>query len=593
MNKKLFLKFFSVSLTSVLILFFIITAVLSAGEALYYYKILDDNVKQVSESDFITDSNYVSKSQNSNEINFEAIENILKTYYGQLSVNRNRSVYIIKSDDLKIAVPTSLSGESIESSENIVSAASGKDGNKYRLFKRKMDAAYPIIIDNTGYILYVNDNMADLRGGMFYNIKFYFMLLLFCVLTAFVISFLITKRLDKSIKKITNRAEGFKKGELSESFGDVKESDFPKLVESVNHMGYVMAESIQRMNSDKHRIELIIEHINNGIITFDNNQNVIQINSAAKRILKIKDEKPIKFDELFKNSGIDVRMAEFSYLEKSASVQKEITKDGGHIKVWFIPFKMDTERYAGVVCVLEDVTEQFNVMSAMRKFVADVSHELKTPITVISSYTETVLNSYLDDKAMTANLLNIVYQEAGKMTELVQNLLDISRYEMKTMPRKEENFSIDDMINSLVKTFKLQAEKKELDLKYTRMTEIPEFKGSRSDIERAVKNIISNSIKYTSRGDKIRIFAGRLRNDIYIKVEDTGWGIPESKLGHLFERFYRVEEEARSRDKGGTGLGLSIAKEIIESYGGNIKIESEYTKYTRVTITLPVPDLKK
>ena len=547
MNKKLFFKFFSVSLTSVLILFFIITAVLSAGEALYYYKILDDNV----------------------------------------------SVYIIKSDDLKIAVPTSLSGESIESSENIVSAASGKDGNKYRLFKRKMDAAYPIIIDNTGYILYVNDNMADLRGGMFYNIKFYFMLLLFCVLTAFVISFLITKRLDKSIKKITNRAEGFKKGELSESFGDVKESDFPKLVESVNHMGYVMAESIQRMNSDKHRIELIIEHINNGIITFDNNQNVIQINSAAKRILKIKDEKPIKFDELFKNSGIDVRMAEFSYLEKSASVQKEITKDGGHIKVWFIPFKMDTERYAGVVCVLEDVTEQFNVMSAMRKFVADVSHELKTPITVISSYTETVLNSYLDDKAMTANLLNIVYQEAGKMTELVQNLLDISRYEMKTMPRKEENFSIDDMINSLVKTFKLQTEKKELDLKYTRMTEIPEFKGSRSDIERAVKNIISNSIKYTSRGDKIRIFAGRLRNDIYIKVEDTGWGIPESKLGHLFERFYRVEEEARSRDKGGTGLGLSIAKEIIESYGGNIKIESEYTKYTRVTITLPVPDLKK
>ncbi len=593
MNKKLFFKFFSVSLTSVLILFFIITAVLSAGEALYYYKILDDNVKQVSESDFITDSNYVSKFQNSNDINFEAIENILKTYYGQLSINRNRSVYIIKSDDLKIAVPTSLSGESIESSENIVSAASGKDGNKYRLFKRKMDAAYPIIIDNTGYILYVNDNMADLRGGLFYNIKFYFMLLLFCVFTAFVISFLITKRLDKSIKKITNRAEGFKKGELSESFGDVKESDFPKLVESVNHMGYVMAESIQRMNSDKHRIEVIIEHINNGIITFDNNQNVIQINSAAKRILKIKDEKPIKFDELFKNSGIDVRMAEFSYLEKSASVQKEITKDGGHIKVWFIPFKMDTERYAGVVCVLEDVTEQFNVMSAMRKFVADVSHELKTPITVISSYTETVLNSYLDDKAMTANLLNIVYQEAGKMTELVQNLLDISRYEMKTMPRKEENFSIDDMINSLVKTFKLQAEKKELDLKYTRMTEIPEFKGSRSDIERAVKNIISNSIKYTSRGDKIRIFAGRLRNDIYIKVEDTGWGIPESKLGHLFERFYRVEEEARSRDKGGTGLGLSIAKEIIESYGGNIKIESEYTKYTRVTITLPVPDLKK
>ena len=591
MNKKLFIKFFTVSLTAVFILLIITVSVLSAGEAMFYYKLLDDNMKSVTESDFISASNYIMTSQNENNgvnADYEAIENILSNYNGQLSINQNRRIYLLKSDDLSIVVPTSIAGEKIEKSENISLAESGVIGNKYRLFSGAMDDAYPISFGGGNYILYVKDNMSELRAGVFYKLKFLFLLFIPCLIAAFLITLFISKRINKSIEKITNRAEGFKKGELYEVFGDGKDNDFPELVDSVNHMGYVMTESIQRMNSDKHRVEVIIEHINNGIITFDNNQNVIQINSAAKRILKIKDEKSVKFDEFFKNCGIDVRMAEFSYFEKSKTVQKEITKDSGHIKVWFVPFKMDSERYAGVVCVFEDVTEQFNVMSAMRKFVADVSHELKTPITVISSYTETVLNSYLDDKAMTANLLKIVYQEAGKMTELVQNLLDISRYEMKTMPRKEENFSIDDMLNSLVQTFKLQAEKKELDLKYTRMTDIPEFKGSRSDIERAVKNIISNSIKYTSRGDKIQIFAGRLRNDIYIKVEDTGWGIPESKRGHLFERFYRVEEEARSRDKGGTGLGLSIAKEIIESYGGNIKIESEYTKYTRVTITLPV-----
>lgn len=591
MNKKLFIKFFTVSLTAVFILLIITVSVLSAGEAMFYYKLLDDNMKSVAESDFISASNYIMTSQNENSgvnADYEAIENILSNYNGQLSINQNRRIYLLKRDDLSIVVPASIAGEKIEKSENISLAESGVIGNKYRLFSGAMDDAYPISFGGGNYILYVKDNMSELRAGVFYKLKFLFLLFIPCLIAAFLITLFISKRINKSIEKITNRAEGFKKGELYEVFGDGKDNDFPELVDSVNHMGYVMTESIQRMNSDKHRVEVIIEHINNGIITFDNNQNVIQINSAAKRILKIKDEKSVKFDEFFKNCGIDVRMAEFSYFEKSGTVQKEITKDSGRIKVWFVPFKMDSERYAGVVCVFEDVTEQFNVMSAMRKFVADVSHELKTPITVISSYTETVLNSYLDDKAMTANLLKIVYQEAGKMTELVQNLLDISRYEMKTMPRKEENFSIDDMLNSLVQTFKLQAEKKELDLKYTRMTDIPEFKGSRSDIERAVKNIISNSIKYTSRGDKIQIFAGRLRNDIYIKVEDTGWGIPESKLGHLFERFYRVEEEARSRDKGGTGLGLSIAKEIIESYGGNIKIESEYTKYTRVTITLPV-----
>ena len=592
MNKKLFIKFFTVSLITVFILLIITVSVLSAGEAMFYYKRLDDNMKSVTESDFVSAANYIIISQNeaSGDTNadYEAVENILSNYNGQLSINQNRRIYLLKSDDLSIVIPTSIIGETLEKSENISLAESGMTGNKYRLFGGVMDVAYPIRFGDGNYILYIKDNMSDLRASVFYKLKFVFLLFIPCLIAAFLITLFISRRINKSIEKITNRAEGFKKGELYEVFGDNKDNDFPELVNSVNHMGYVMTESIQRMNSDKHRVEVIIEHINNGIITFDNNQNVIQINSAAKRILKIKDEKSVKFDEFFKKCGIDVRMAEFSYFEKSGTVQKEITRDSGRIKVWFVPFKMDSERYAGVVCVFEDVTEQFNVMSAMRKFVADVSHELKTPITVISSYTETVLNSYLDDKAMTANLLKIVYQEAGKMTELVQNLLDISRYEMKTMPRKEENFSIDDMINSLVQTFKLQAEKKELDLKYTRMTDIPEFKGSRSDIERAVKNIISNSIKYTSRGDKIQIFAGRLRNDIYIKVEDTGWGIPESKLGHLFERFYRVEEEARSRDKGGTGLGLSIAKEIIESYGGNIKIESEYTKYTRVTITLPV-----
>lgn len=592
MNKKLFIKFFTVSIITVFILLIITVSVLSAGEAMFYYKRLDDNMKSVTESDFVSAANYIIISQNeaSGDINadYEAVENILSNYKGQLSINQNRRIYLLKSDDLSIVIPTSIIGETIEKTENISLAESGMTGNKYRLFGRVMDVAYPIRFGDGNYILYIKDNMSDLRASVFYKLKFVFLLFIPCLIAAFLITLFISRRINNSIEKITNRAEGFKKGVLYEVFGDNNDNDFPELVNSVNHMGYVMTESIQRMNSDKHRVEVIIEHINNGIITFDNNQNVIQINSAAKRILKIKDEKSIKFDEFFKKCGIDVRMAEFSYFEKSGTVQKEITRDSGRIKVWFVPFKMDSERYAGVVCVFEDVTEQFNVMSAMRKFVADVSHELKTPITVISSYTETVLNSYLDDKAMTANLLKIVYQEAGKMTELVQNLLDISRYEMKTMPRKEEDFSIDDMINSLVQTFKLQAEKKELDLKYTRMTDIPEFKGSRSDIERAVKNIISNSIKYTSRGDKIQIFAGRLRNDIYIKVEDTGWGIPESKLGHLFERFYRVEEEARSRDKGGTGLGLSIAKEIIESYGGNIKIESEYTKYTRVTITLPV-----
>lgn len=429
---------------------------------------------------------------------------------------------------------------------------------------------------------------ASLRLLIMENINFFVICIPIAIIISFITSLIISNDVKGPLKKITKRAEGLERGELYTNIDDINCEEFKNLIKAINHMGFVMAGSIQQMNSDKNRVEVILEHINNGIITFDNSQKPIQINSSAKRILNIK-ESISDFDVFFKNLGIDICMAEFLYIENAKIKEEEIIKGDLHIKVWFIPFRLDSERNAGVVCVFEDVTEQFNVMSAMRKFVADVSHELKTPITVISSYTETVLNSYIGDKAMSANLLNIVYQEAGKMTELIQNLLDISKYEMKAIPKSNDKFSIDEMLIYLTNTFELEAKKKELDLSYNRMNDIPLFIGNRSDIERAVKNIISNSIKYTSKGDKIRIFAGKLHNEIYIKIEDTGWGIPESKLGHIFERFYRVEEESRSRDRGGTGLGLSIAKEIIENYKGKIKIESEYTKYTRVTITLPVP----
>lgn len=589
MFSKIFFRFSLICVSAVAAVLLIISIIIPVSDTYFYFNRIKSELYTVSESNFGDNLNNIILSQGDIDEKEKNISNLISDYSGQLALNENRKLYIFDKDYNYIA-PKEQSGDIREKSENLSNVSDEADKNLCSLFGDFIDCAAFAKGGTNSYILYIRDNRTDLRMLIYHRFKFFALGGIISLAAALLVALFLTLRIAKPILKITKRAEGFQQGELYESFDDIKSSEFSGLADAVNHMGYVMTESIQRMNADKHRVEVILEHINNGIMTFDNEQQLIQINSAARRILKIgnKSAKEITFDKFFKELGLEVRMAEFSYLEKSNTIEKEIKNGGGYIKAWFIPFKMDSERNAGVVCVFEDITDQFNVMSAMRKFVADVSHELKTPITVISSYTETVLNSYLDDKAMTANLLNIVYREAGKMTELIQNLLDISKYEMNAVHRHDEPFSIDDMLNSLVETFKLQAEKKELTLKYTRMNEIPEFIGSRGDVERAVKNIISNSIKYTSKGDKINIFAGKLHNDIYIKVEDTGWGIPENKLGHLFERFYRVEDEARSRDKGGTGLGLSIAKEIIESYGGHIKIESEYTKYTRVTITLPV-----
>ena len=174
MNKKLFIKFFTVSLTAVFILLIITVSVLSAGDARFYYKILDNNMKSVIESDFTSASNYIMASQNEansdTNADYEAIENILSNYKGQLSINQNRRIYLLKSDDLSIVIPTSIAGEKIEKSENIITAESGIIGNKYRLFSGVMDNAYPISFGGGSYILYVKDNMSDLRAGVFYKL---------------------------------------------------------------------------------------------------------------------------------------------------------------------------------------------------------------------------------------------------------------------------------------------------------------------------------------------------------------------------------------------------------------------------------------
>jgi len=176
------------------------------------------------------------------------------------------------------------------------------------------------------------------------------------------------------------------------------------------------------------------------------------------------------------------------------------------------------------------------------------------------------------------------------MTALVQNLLILNRFDMQRVQQEKEFFSVDDMLRGLVTVFSLEAEKKGISISYNRTTELPDLYADQGQIERAFKNIISNSIKYSSGGDKIQIFAGSLYdNKLYVKVEDTGKGIPKSDLAHVFERFYRVDK-ARSRERGGTGLGLAITKEIIESHGGTIEIESEFGKFTRVAVNLPASE---
>ncbi len=261
------------------------------------------------------------------------------------------------------------------------------------------------------------------------------------------------------------------------------------------------------------------------------------------------------------------------------------TPDGKFLKINFASFN-NNDTIDGVVVVIHDVTKQQELELSRREFVANVSHELRTPLTTIKSYTETLLDTPVG-RDTEEKFLSVIESEADRMTRIVKDLLTLSQLDSTSnMPMGDEKINVTELLEKIVQNISINAENKNQTLTYKPISGTPEITGSRDRLEQVIINIISNAIKYTPEGGNIEVYSGALYNDVYIKVIDNGIGIPEENIPHIFERFYRVDK-ARSRETGGTGLGLSIAKQIIETFGGNIKITSEYNKGTEVIISIP------
>jgi len=232
------------------------------------------------------------------------------------------------------------------------------------------------------------------------------------------------------------------------------------------------------------------------------------------------------------------------------------------------------------------LAELQRVESLRREFVANVSHELRTPLTNIRSYAETIS----DDKDIPADMqeefLGIIISQCDRMTKIVQDLLELSRYDSGASVLALEEFSIEQAVRDVYAAIALEARKRSHVLNLELEWKLPSIRGDRAKIEQVLMNIIANALKYTPDGGTIAIYSGTSGGDVWVKIEDTGVGIPEEDLPRVFDRFYRVDK-ARSRESGGTGLGLSIAKEIITRHGGDITVESTPGIGTSVTVKLP------
>ena len=507
---------------------------------------------------------------------------IIDVYSGQLGLGTDRKCYILSAEGKVI----SAENVGVEKTPNIISAMSGQTGTKFQINAGYMDYAYLLNVGNRNYIIYIRDSGRALNELVRSMVDIVLKAILFAILASIFLCYFLARTITSPLSVLTEKAEDFAAGKFDSNLEHTSDDEIGTLIETFNYMGGVMRNALSEIEGEKHKIEVILEQVSSGIVAFNDEQKIIHINRAGKNLLRIRDTEKVSFDEFFKKLGLDVTMAEFMYLKKNRTEHRELELNKKKLNLTFAPFRIDEEKVKGVVCVLEDRTEEFRLEESRKKFVAEVSHELKTPLTTISTYTETILDGD-DDMDTVKSLVGTVHKEAEKMTNLVKNLLTLSKYDAKAVDLELELFYLDELARDVVKTYKIEAEKKNIDILFNLTSDSPRVNADRFMIERVIRNIISNAVKYTNEGGTIKVYAGYIYNEAYIKVEDNGIGIPEEDVKHIFDRFYRVDK-ARSRALGGTGLGLSIAKEIMERHGGSITAESKVGEFTRMTIKIPM-----
>ena len=363
------------------------------------------------------------------------------------------------------------------------------------------------------------------------------------------------KRLIKSAKKIADGEDI--EGEVKYLEDAKAKTEIGDLAGAFNLMTSGLRENLNEVTRQKKQIETILLHMTDGIIAFNMDGSIIHINPAASRLLNI-SSKDNTFDKIFKRLKLDINMEKIIYLESWTSTEQRVDINEKYLNLFFAPFKDENDRPAGVMVLIQDITEHVKLDNMRKEFVADVSHELKTPLTSIMGYAETLATAEYD-KDLQEKFLNVISSEAVRMTKLVNDLLTLSKFDNNKTEWERTEFDLGELVKQCQENLQIEMDKKKQKVECFVTANVPPVYADKDGIERVVLNILSNSIKYTEEGGTIKIYVGFVYNDAYIKIIDNGIGIPEEDLNRIFERFYRVDK-ARTRELGGTGLRTIYCK---------------------------------
>ena len=375
-----------------------------------------------------------------------------------------------------------------------------------------------------------------------------------------LVGIFVAKAILAPISKLTKSAELIAKGGQSQikylEYGKNK-TEVDDLAKAFSMMHSELNENLKEVSRQKKQIETILLHLNDGILAFNINGEIIHKNSAADKLFGLSGNEKT-FNEIFDRLDVDINLEKIIYLENWTTTQERVVIGEKTLNLFFAAFRDEADRPGGAVVVIQDITEHVKLDTMRTEFVADVSHELKTPITSILGYSDTLLEDDCDDET-TRKFLQRISTQANRMAVLVSDLLTLSRYDADMIKSSKEEFDLGELVKTIYDNLLFEIEKKEQKAECFVTADVPSVIADRTGIERVITNILTNAIKYTPEKGEIKIYVGFVYNDAYIKVIDNGIGIPDDDLEKVFERFYRVDK-ARTREMGGTGLRTIYSK---------------------------------
>lgn len=414
------------------------------------------------------------------------------------------------------------------------------------------------------------------------NVMFYTGLLIALALTA-VLGVALAQTITSPIVDITKKAKAMARGDFDQIVHVRSDDEIGQLGETFNYLIQRLKGALLENEQEREKLEAILAHLSDGVIAVDPANRILLINSAARQLLDCQEE-PIG-QPLSQLLIMDEEPNASSSLMAGREMQFKGPK-GLTLQAYASPFRGE-QGQTGFVIVIRDITEKEREEQARRDFVANVSHEIRTPLTTIKSYLEALDDGAVEDPVLRTRFLQVIQNETERMVRMVSELLQLSKLDAGKMQWTFKPTDVVQMLDDVADRFAFQCRQQEISIFVDAPRTLPSVYADQDKLDQVLDNLVSNAIKHTLPQGIIRLVATTGPDAVEIKVIDSGTGIPSKDLPRIFERFYRVDK-ARSRKLGGTGLGLSIAKQIIETHGGSIWIESVVDKGTTVTFTLPL-----